>query len=38
MSDSEGPETRERYWNAQVDAWLASGQSQLAFCRANELN
>ncbi len=38
MSDSESPDTRERYWKAQVDAWLASGQSQLAFCRANELS
>lgn len=38
MNDSESPDTRERYWKAQIDAWQTSGQSQLAFCKANDLN
>jgi len=38
MNDSELPDTREQYWRAQIDAWQACGQSQQAFCKANELN
>ncbi|MGB5198937.1 MAG: hypothetical protein WBN68_11830 [Sedimenticolaceae bacterium] len=38
MNDSESPDTRERYWRAQIDAWQVSGQSQQAFCKANDLN
>jgi hypothetical protein len=38
MNDSESPETREQYWRAQIDAWQACGQSQQAFCKANDLN
>ena len=38
MNDSETPDTREQYWRAQIDAWQASGQSQQAFCKANDLN
>ena len=38
MNDCESPNTREQYWRAQVDAWQVSGQSQQAFCKANELN
>jgi hypothetical protein len=38
MNDSESPKTREHYWKAQVDAWLASGQSQQAFCKTNDLD
>ena len=33
----ESPERREQYWRAQIDAWQASGLSQQAFCRANDL-
>lgn len=38
MKDGESPEARTQYWQAQVDAWQVSGQSQLAFCQANDLN
>ena len=38
MNDSESPDTRERYWRAQIDAWQSSGQSQQAFCKAYDLN
>jgi len=31
-------EARARYWQEQINAWRASGQSQLAFCKANDLN
>ena len=29
---------RTAYWRAQIEAWQASGQSQQAFCQANDLN
>ncbi len=38
MNDSESPDTREQYWKAQIDAWQVSGQSQQAFCKANDLS
>jgi hypothetical protein len=38
MNDSESPDTREQYWRVQIDAWQACGQSQQAFCKANDLN
>ena len=38
MNDSESPDTREQYWKAQIDAWQSSGDSQMAFCKANDLN
>jgi hypothetical protein len=37
MNDSQSPDTREQFWKAQMDAWQASGQSQQAFCKANDL-
>ena len=37
MNDIESPNKWEHYWKAQVDAWQASGQSQQAFCKANDL-
>ncbi len=38
MKDRNTPDTRTTYWKTQIDAWQASGQSQLAFCKANDLN
>ena len=38
MTDQTTADAREQYWQAQMDAWRASGQSQLAFCKANDLN
>jgi len=38
MNESEAPETRAQYWKVQTDAWQASGQSQQAFCKANDLD
>ena len=38
MNDSETPKKGEHYWKTQIDAWQASGQSQQAFCKANDLN
>jgi len=38
MNDSQSPDTRAQYWRAQIDAWQASGQTQQAFCKANDLN
>jgi hypothetical protein len=38
MNAIETSQTREQYWQAQIEAWRASGQSQQAFCRANDLN
>ena len=38
MKRIESSETREQYWQTQIEAWRASGQSQQAFCRANDLN
>ncbi len=38
MGDPATADTRTQYWKTQIDAWQASGQSQLAFCNANELN
>ena len=38
MNDNESPDTREQYWRAQIDAWHACGQSQQAFCKANDLS
>ena len=38
MNTGEASETREQYWQAQIEAWRVSGQSQQAFCRANDLN
>ena len=37
MNDSESRKKGEHYWKAQIDAWQASGQSQQAFCKANDL-
>ena len=37
MNDSQSSDTRA-HWKEQIDAWQASGQSQLSFCQANELN
>jgi len=38
MDHNESTPSREQYWKAQIDAWQLSGQSQQAFCKANELN
>ena len=38
MTDQATVDTRAQYWKAQIDAWQASGQSQQAFCKANDLN
>jgi hypothetical protein len=38
MDKGEASETRARYWQAQIEAWRVSGQSQLAYCKANGLN
>ncbi len=37
MSDQATADNRTQYWTAQIDAWQASGQSQRAFCKANDL-
>jgi hypothetical protein len=29
---------RKKYWKKQITGWRKSGQSQVAFCRENELN
>jgi hypothetical protein len=31
-------DARTQYWEEQIQSWKASGQSQQAFCRANDLN
>ena len=31
-------ETLTAFWQEQIDAWKASGQSQKAFCKAHDLN
>ncbi len=38
MTDQSTADTRAQYWKEQIDAWQASGQSQQAFCKANDLN
>lgn len=38
MTDPATVDTRAHYWKTQIDAWQASGQSQRAFCQANDLN
>lgn len=39
MSDAKtAGDERAEHWQALIEAWQASGQSQQAFCRANELN
>jgi len=31
-------EALSRYWRGQLEAWQKSGQSQQAYCKANDLN
>lgn len=38
MDKSEAGVTRAQYWQGQIEAWRASGQSQLAYCKSNGLN
>ncbi len=38
MTQSTSPDARTRYWQKQIDVWQNSGQSQQAFCKANDLN
>ena len=38
MADEESSAARTSYWQQQIEAWLASGQSQKAYCKANDLN
>jgi hypothetical protein len=38
MTNKFSPDTRTQYWEEQIETWQASGQSQQAFCKANDLN
>jgi len=38
MDKNEAGITRAQYWQGQIEAWRASGQSQLAYCKSNDLN
>lgn len=38
MTDKFSPDARTQYWEEQIETWQASGQSQQAFCKANDLN
>ena len=38
MSTTANRKSRAEYWQQQVNAWEASGQSQRAFCDANGLS
>ena len=38
MSGKQTSEALTRYWRQQIEAWQASGQSQRAFCVANDLD
>ena len=38
MSDDLKGQARRDYWQSQIEAWRASGQSQQAFCRRHDLN
>ena len=38
MPNKEDTTPLATYWQEQMQAWEASGQSQTAFCRTNDLN
>ena len=38
MTDDNSRSARALHWESQIKAWKASGQSQQAFCKANDLN
>ena len=38
MTDHISTDTRRHYWKKQIEAWQASGQSQLAFCKTHDLS
>jgi len=38
MSRKAESEALARYWQQQIEAWQSSGQTQQAYCKANELN
>jgi len=38
MSEQTEREARTDYWQKQIEAWRASGQSQMAYCKTNDLN
>lgn len=38
MMLSTSPDARTRHWQEKINAWQNSGQSQQAFCKANDLN
>lgn len=37
-ADDTSRSAKAQHWERQIDAWQASGQSQQAFCEANNLN
>ena len=38
MASKEESEALSSYWQQQVEAWRATGQSQKGFCKAHDLN
>ncbi|HHJ19689.1 MAG TPA: hypothetical protein ENJ84_07670 [Gammaproteobacteria bacterium] len=38
MSKLPTTDSRKQFWQEQIKAWKASGKSQKAFCKANDLN
>lgn len=38
MANKEESEALSAYWQQQVEAWQATGQSQKGFCKAHDLN
>ena len=38
MSSKAESEALTRYWQQQIEAWQSSGQTQQAYCKANELS
>lgn len=38
MTEQTQRETRPDYWRTQIAAWRESGQSQVAYCKANNLS
>jgi len=38
MTEQAQREARTDYWRTQIETWQTSGQSQVAYCRANDLS
>jgi hypothetical protein len=38
LDKGKASETQAQYWQGQIEPWRVSGQSQLAYCKANGLN